>query len=510
VTNLWRDPPPDEPVSRRYLRILAGEGLVDDEYAPPAIRLTADERARGAAVLAAHAPPGPPVVLVPGAGMAVKHWPHWPALAAALVRQGTPALVVAGSPAPGPWAAELAVPLPATDLRGLAAVFAAVADRDGVVVGPDTGPVRVAAAAGARTVGLFGPTAAARYGVAEPAPPGRAPRSTCRACPAARTAARPRSPSSLLVGGDLPAVPGRPACMAAIDVTAVVARSRGWPFSPPRAATRRYDRSSSRARPASRPVELATTLAGLAAQDHPFDVLVSDQSRRAASFDTRAGRTMARCCAARAGRCGMAATSRAGGSPSTARSLLASSRPTGPVPRRRRLAGPGTVARLHDAIDRLGCGMVGCAMQGLSYLDDERPDELVAFERWPGRPEPERLEPGTPQWERWRLHNAANPAHLARRHVRPGEAWVAYKVAWIAGCVLYDRAELVAAGGFDFWREVPENAVGEDVVAQQRVMERAGGAGILPSGAVHLESATTMPDRPVTADAVLRAVVATG
>jgi ADP-heptose:LPS heptosyltransferase len=171
VTDLWRSPPPDEPVSHRYLRILAAEGLVDDEPVPPVIRLTDDERARGAALLAGHAPPGrPPVVLVPGAGMAVKHWPHWPALARGLADRGAPALVVAGSPAPGPWAAQLGRPLPSTDLRGLAAVFAAVAVRDGVVVGPDTGPVRVAAAVGARTVGLFGPTAAARYGVAEPRP----------------------------------------------------------------------------------------------------------------------------------------------------------------------------------------------------------------------------------------------------------------------------------------------------------------------------------------------------
>jgi ADP-heptose:LPS heptosyltransferase len=33
-----------------------------------------------------------------------------------------------------------------------------------VVVGGDTGPVRLAAAAGAPTVGLFGPTLASRYG----------------------------------------------------------------------------------------------------------------------------------------------------------------------------------------------------------------------------------------------------------------------------------------------------------------------------------------------------------
>jgi ADP-heptose:LPS heptosyltransferase len=163
VTNLWRDPPPDEPVSRRYLGILAAEGLVDDVDVPPRIELTAAERAAGAQLLAEHTDPGAPVVLVPGAGMAVKHWPHWPTLARALAERGMPALVVTGDPPPGAWATALARRLPPTDLRGLAALFAAVADRNGTVVGPDTGPVRMAAAAGARTVGLFGPTAAARY-----------------------------------------------------------------------------------------------------------------------------------------------------------------------------------------------------------------------------------------------------------------------------------------------------------------------------------------------------------
>ena len=46
-------------------------------------------------------------------------------------------------------------------------MFAAVGEAGGVVVGPDTGPVRLAAAVGARTVALFGPTAAARYGLEE-------------------------------------------------------------------------------------------------------------------------------------------------------------------------------------------------------------------------------------------------------------------------------------------------------------------------------------------------------
>ena len=58
---------------------------------------------------------------------------------------------------------------------------------------------------------------------------------------------------------------------------------------------------------------------------------------------------------------------------------------------------------------------------------------------------------------------------------------------------------LDAVGGFDFWRELPPEHAGEDVLAQQRVMARAGGAGILPSGAVHLEAPTTVPDRSVQA-----------
>ncbi|MFR9802293.1 glycosyltransferase family 9 protein [Pseudonocardia sp. RS010] len=155
VTNLWRSPPPDEPVSRRYVRILAGEGLVGPEYRPPRIHLTEAEVHAAEADL----PDGAAVVLVPGAGMAVKLWPHWRALPAHL----TDVPVVAVGPgAPVPQ-------LPPTDLRGLAARFAVVARRGGVVVGGDTGPARVAAAAGARTVGLFGPTLAARYGLDGPA-----------------------------------------------------------------------------------------------------------------------------------------------------------------------------------------------------------------------------------------------------------------------------------------------------------------------------------------------------
>jgi hypothetical protein len=69
--------------------------------------------------------------------------------------------------------------------------------------------------------------------------------------------------------------------------------------------------------------------------------------------------------------------------------------------------------------------------------------------------------------------------------------------------VLYDRAALVEVGGFEFWDTLPVGHAGEDVVAQWRVMERFGGAGIVPSGAVHLEAPTTVTDRSVDAPDVV-------
>lgn len=165
VANLWRSPPADELVGQRYLRILAAEGVVDAAEAtaprPPRVVLGDDERVAGRIAMRGYGPR--PTVLVPDAGMAVKRWPaeRWAALAGGL---DGPVLSVG----PVPDAADAGiVELPPADLRGLAARFAAVGETGGVVVGPDTGPVRLAAAVGARTVALFGPTLAARYGLEE-------------------------------------------------------------------------------------------------------------------------------------------------------------------------------------------------------------------------------------------------------------------------------------------------------------------------------------------------------
>ncbi|HEX5811468.1 MAG TPA: glycosyltransferase [Pseudonocardia sp.] len=253
-----------------------------------------------------------------------------------------------------------------------------------------------------------------------------------------------------------------------------------------------------------RPVELATTLAGLAAQEHPFGVVISDQSDGQPSFDSPPAQTMLRVLRAAGHRVRTVVHPARHGVAEHRAALLARSTA--------RYAlfldddiwlEPGTVARLHEAIAELGCGLVGAAMQGVSFLHDRRPAQLAPFERWEGRPEPERIAPGTSAWDRWMLHNAANPLHLAEEHVRPGERWVPYKIAWVAGCVLYDRAKLDAVGGFDFWRDLPPAHCGEDVVAERRVMARFGGAGILPSGAYHLESPTTLPDREHNASTLL-------
>jgi GT2 family glycosyltransferase len=164
---------------------------------------------------------------------------------------------------------------------------------------------------------------------------------------------------------------------------------------------------------------------------------------------------------------------------------------------------PDAVLRLHEALGALGCGFVGMAPQGLSYLDDRRPQEHEAFEAWQDGVQAERVRRNTPGHERWRLHNAANLTHIAADTDLGSDGWLPYRIAWVGACTMYRREALEACGGFDFWRDLPPGHAGEDVVAQWRVMERFGGAGILPSGAVHLETPTTVTDRSVDAPDVL-------
>jgi len=248
-----------------------------------------------------------------------------------------------------------------------------------------------------------------------------------------------------------------------------------------------------------RPAELTATLAGLAAQDDPpFGVIVSDQSAPAPVWRAPAVAAMVRVLQAQGRPVRLLRRVPRRGLADQRQFLLdASSAPEVLFLDDDVWLEPGTLTRMHEALRALDCGFVGCAVQGLSYLDDERPQQQERFEPWPGVVVPERVRPGTEAFERWPLHNAANLAHIAARLPVERDGWVAYRIAWIGGCVLYDRAALLEAGGFDFGVELPAAHAGEDVAAQWRVMERRGGAGLLPSGAVHLEAPTTVPDRDV-------------
>ncbi|MBF4614972.1 glycosyltransferase family 2 protein [Curtobacterium sp. VKM Ac-1376] len=254
-----------------------------------------------------------------------------------------------------------------------------------------------------------------------------------------------------------------------------------------------------------RPAELATTLAGLAAQTEvDLRLVLSDQSVDGDAASAPAVAAMLRVLEAQ-------------GRPVT---LLTHPERRGLAEHRQFLLDhaeasavlfldddvwlePGSIARMLDALRTLGCGFVGSAVQGLSYLQDRRPHETAVFERWDGPVVPEVVRRGTAGFARWSLHNAANPTHVAAElDVEPG-GWVPYRVAWVGACALYDRHALEDVGGFRFWDTLPPEHSGEDVVAQWRVMERFGGVGILPSGAVHLEAPTTVVDRRVDAPDVV-------
>ncbi len=163
---------------------------------------------------------------------------------------------------------------------------------------------------------------------------------------------------------------------------------------------------------------------------------------------------------------------------------------------------PDLLARMLAAIRAQACGFVGCAVQGLSYLADIRPHEQ-AIEFWEGRVQPEAIRPHTPEWQRHRLHNAANLCHVQQRLGITPETQRIYRVAWVGGCVLYDADALRTSGGFSFWTQLPAEHSGEDVLAQMRVMARFGGCGLIPSGAYHQELPTTIPGRRVDAPEVL-------
>jgi len=129
---------------------------------PCVVPALADERA-AAALLRSHGVAAGFVLLHPTRGLSAHHarWPiaGFAALANTLAaREGLP-LLVTGSPADAPLAnaiARAAGPL-AVSIAGATSlgVFAALAQRAAYVVAMDSGPMHVAAAAGAPTVGIF-------------------------------------------------------------------------------------------------------------------------------------------------------------------------------------------------------------------------------------------------------------------------------------------------------------------------------------------------------------------
>ncbi len=143
-------------------------------------------------------------------------------------------------------------------------------------------------------------------------------------------------------------------------------------------------------------------------------------------------------------------------------------------------------------------GFVGCAVIGLSYQHDIRPHQQD-IEFWEGAITPESIIPKSKQWERYRLHNASNPFHVEKKFNVTADNPIPYKVAWVGGCVMYDTEKLRDVGGFSFWKDLPEQHCGEDVLAQLRVMKKYGGCGIIPSGVYHQELETTVHDRKVNA-----------
>ncbi len=156
------------------------------------------------------------------------------------------------------------------------------------------------------------------------------------------------------------------------------------------------------------------------------------------------------------------------------------------------------VRNMKQILETKNIGFVGCAVIGLSYQYDVRPHQQD-IEFWDGEITPESIIPKSKQWERYRLHNAANPFHVEKKFNATADNPIPYKVAWVGGCVMYNTEKLRYVGGFSFWKDLPEQHCGEDVLAQLRVMKKYGGCGIIPSGVYHQELETTVPDRKVNA-----------
>jgi GT2 family glycosyltransferase len=165
-----------------------------------------------------------------------------------------------------------------------------------------------------------------------------------------------------------------------------------------------------------RPAALAVTLTALAAQSGPaLRIVVSDQSESLAGSEAPEVLAVLRYLRAR----GVAVEvrrhlPRRGMAEQRAFLLSLASAPCCLFLDDDVILEPGVVARLHAALLAQGCGFVGSAVHGLSYLGQERPAQ-EAIEFWEGPVQPELVGPGSKAWERHHLHSAANLFHVQSR-----------------------------------------------------------------------------------------------
>ena len=159
---------------------------------------------------------------------------------------------------------------------------------------------------------------------------------------------------------------------------------------------------------------------------------------------------------------------------------------------------PYVTKNMKECLQKTNAGFVGSAVIGLSYKNDFRAHQQH-IEFWENDILPETIIPGSLVWQRYKLHNAANIMHVAEQLNVTAEDPKYYKIAWVGGCVMYQTEMLKDVGGFQFWKDLPEEHCGEDVLAQLRVMKKFGGCGILPSGVYHQELETTIPERKINA-----------
>jgi glycosyltransferase involved in cell wall biosynthesis len=158
---------------------------------------------------------------------------------------------------------------------------------------------------------------------------------------------------------------------------------------------------------------------------------------------------------------------------------------------------PWVLQKMVNILSNQECSFIGAFPAGLSYRDDVRSDQQF-IDFWEGPVKPESVWPDTPEWERAHLHRAANLYHVTK-DLNPHQTRL-YKIAWIASCILYDRRKVLEVGGYSFWDRLPRFHSGEEVLLQNLLMRRWGGAAMIPSGTYYSEVPSTVLNDEGTVD----------